>query len=57
MLVAAGAGDAATIGGVLALTMAIGKRAIAALNAILSAAATAAAIAQHAAQILQRCAR
>jgi hypothetical protein len=53
LLVAAGAMNAAAVGGVLALAVAIGKRAIAALNAILRAAAAAAAVAQHAAKILQ----
>jgi hypothetical protein len=57
LFVAAGASNAATVGGVLALAMAIGKRALAALNAVLRAAAAAAAVAQHAAQVLQRSAR
>jgi hypothetical protein len=57
LLVAARATDAAAIRGVLALAMAIGKGALAALNAVLGTAAAAAAVAQHAAEILQRGAR
>jgi hypothetical protein len=56
LLVAAGATDRAAVGGVLALAVAIGEGALAALNAIVRAVATAAAIAQHAAKILQRAA-
>ena len=56
LLVAAGATNCAAIGGVLALAMAIGERALAALDAIVRAVATAAAVAQHAAKILQRAA-
>jgi TRAP-type mannitol/chloroaromatic compound transport system permease large subunit len=54
LFVAAGATDCAAVGGVFALAMAIGERALAALNAIVRAVATAATVAQHAAKILQR---
>jgi hypothetical protein len=57
LLIAAGAMDAAAIGSVFALAIAVGKRALAALQAVLRARAAAAAIAQHAAEILQRGAR
>jgi hypothetical protein len=56
LLVAAGATDCAAVGRVLALAVAIGKRALAALNAVVRAVATAAAVAEHATQILQRAA-
>jgi hypothetical protein len=53
LLIAADASDAATICGVLAFAMAIGERALAALNAVVGAVAAAAAIAQHPAKVLQ----
>ncbi|MES1227607.1 MAG: hypothetical protein ABUL72_02990, partial [Armatimonadota bacterium] len=52
LLVAAGATDAAAVGSVLAFAMTIGKCALAALDAVLRAAAAAAAVTQHAAQVL-----
>jgi hypothetical protein len=57
LLVAAGATDGAAVIGVLALAVAVRKRALAALQAILRAAAAAQTVAQHAAKVLQRSAR
>lgn len=53
LLVAAGAGDAAAIGSVLTLAMAVGHRALAHLHAVHHAAAAAKPVAQHAAKVLQ----
>jgi len=53
-LVAAGAGDAAAVFGLLALAMATGEVALADADAVFTAAATAATFGQHAAEILQR---
>ena len=49
LLVTAGAANAAAIRSVFALAVAIGKRALAALQTVLRAAAAAAAIGEHAA--------
>jgi hypothetical protein len=57
VLVATGASDAAAVFRIFALAVAIGERALAALNAILGAQAAAQAVGQHAAEVLQRGAR